>query len=70
VKDIDPTYAVKRKFTWLLDKVMDYRTPVHYWPPAELQALLESSGFEVHRHQMIDYLPYPHILYVAQKAAL
>jgi 2-polyprenyl-3-methyl-5-hydroxy-6-metoxy-1,4-benzoquinol methylase len=68
VKDIDPTYALKRQFTWLLDKVMDYKTPVHYWPPAALQQLLESSGFEVHRHQMLDYLPYPHILYVARKA--
>jgi SAM-dependent methyltransferase len=68
VKDIDPTYVLKRRFTWVLDKVMDFKTPVHYWPPAALQQLLESSGFEVHRHQMIDYLPYPHILYVARKS--
>jgi hypothetical protein len=27
--------------------------------------MLESLGFEVYRHRMIDYLPYPHILYVS-----
>jgi SAM-dependent methyltransferase len=67
VKEIDPTYRLKRAFTWLLDKAMDAGAPVHYWPPEQLQRLLESFGFDVHRHMMIDYLPYPHILYVSRK---
>ena len=56
--------SYKLAFTWLLDKLMDYKAPVRYWAPEEIQPLLESAGFEVHRHRMIDYLPYPHILYV------
>jgi len=65
IKDIEPSVSHKLAFTWLLDKLMDYRAPVRYWAPEEIQPILESAGFEVHRHRMIDYLPYPHILYVS-----
>src|SRR5216684_3660313 len=50
-----------------LDKVMDPRTPVNYWSADELQALLEDVGFEVHRHLMVDVLPYPHVLYIGRR---
>jgi len=40
--------------------------PVHYWSAEMLQAMLEASGFRVRRHLMVDVLPYPHVLYVAQ----
>jgi hypothetical protein len=46
---------------------MDPRTPVHYWPAEELGGLLEDVGFRVHRHLMVDFLPYPHILYIAER---
>ena len=64
VKDVDAQPAYKRWFTRALDRVMDPATPVHYWGAEELQALLEDVGFEVHRHLMVDVLPYPHVLYV------
>jgi 2-polyprenyl-3-methyl-5-hydroxy-6-metoxy-1,4-benzoquinol methylase len=67
VKDVDRQPAYKRWFTHALDKVMDPRTPVHYWGAEELQALLEDVGFEVHRHLMVDFLPYPHVLYVGRR---
>jgi 2-polyprenyl-3-methyl-5-hydroxy-6-metoxy-1,4-benzoquinol methylase len=67
IKDIEPVMSHKLAFTWLLDKVMDYKAPVRYWAPEEIQPLLESNGFDVHRHRMIDYLPYPHILYVGTR---
>ena len=67
VKDIEPSPSYKLAFTWLLDKLMDYRAPVHYWDAREVQSLLESLGLEVHRHSLIDYLPYPHILYVGTR---
>ncbi|MEP7307126.1 MAG: class I SAM-dependent methyltransferase [Acidobacteriota bacterium] len=67
IKDIEPALSYKLAFTWLLDKVMDYKAPVRYWAPEEIQPLLEAAGFEVHRHRMIDYLPYPHILYVGTR---
>jgi 2-polyprenyl-3-methyl-5-hydroxy-6-metoxy-1,4-benzoquinol methylase len=65
LKDIESSRSYKLVFTWLLDKLMDYRAPVRYWAPEEVQSMLESLGFEVFRHRMIDYLPYPHILYVS-----
>jgi SAM-dependent methyltransferase len=67
IKDVDTTPAWKRWFTHALDKAMDPRTPVHYWPAAELAAVLEDVGFRVHRHLMVDVLPYPHVLYVCER---
>ena len=66
VKDVDTRPAPKRWFTWAMDKAMAPRTPVHYWSADDLQAVLETSGFRVHRHLMVDVLPYPHVLYVAE----
>jgi SAM-dependent methyltransferase len=67
VKDVDRHPAWKRWFTQALDLAMDPRTPVHYWSADELTALLEEVGFRVHRHLMVDFLPYPHILYIAER---
>jgi 2-polyprenyl-3-methyl-5-hydroxy-6-metoxy-1,4-benzoquinol methylase len=67
VKDVDSRPAYKRWFTHALDLAMDPRTPVHYWPAEELQALLESVGFRVYRHLMVDMFPYPHVLYVGER---
>ena len=67
VKDVDTRPAPKRWFTWALDKLMDPRAPVHYWPAEELGATLEDAGFSVRRHLMVDILPYPHILYVCTR---
>jgi len=69
VKDIEPSPKYKLAFTWFLDKLMDYRAPVHYWSAEEVQTLLESLDLEVHRHSLIDYLPYPHILYVGTRGS-
>jgi ubiquinone/menaquinone biosynthesis C-methylase UbiE len=67
VKDIEPSPSYKLGFTWALDKLMDYKAPVRYYAPEEIQPLIERAGFVVHRHRMIDYLPYPHILYVSTR---
>jgi len=66
VKDVDTHPAPKRWFTWLLDKAMAPTTPVHYWSADRLAAALETAGFTVHRHLMVDWLPYPHVLYVCE----
>jgi SAM-dependent methyltransferase len=66
VKDVDTRPAHKRWFTWLLDKGMAPRAPVDYWSADELQGALETAGFRVRRHLMVDLLPYPHVLYVAE----
>jgi 2-polyprenyl-6-hydroxyphenyl methylase/3-demethylubiquinone-9 3-methyltransferase len=66
LKEVEDRPAWKRWFTLALDRLVVGREPVHYWPAAELVALLESLGFDVVRHRMRDLLPYPHILYVAR----
>jgi cyclopropane fatty-acyl-phospholipid synthase-like methyltransferase len=66
VKDVDDRPAPKRWFTWVLDKAMSPTTPVHYWSSEALAEALRDAGFEVHRHSMVDLLPYPHVLYVGQ----
>jgi len=67
VKDVDVRPTYKRLFTLCLDKLLDPGSPVRYWSADEFQGLLQQTGFRVHRHSMVDALPYPHILYVGQK---
>lgn len=67
LKDVDTRPALKRWFTWALDKLMAPATPVHYWSADTLTAILETTGFRVRRHLMVDLLPYPHVLYVCER---
>jgi len=67
VKDVDRRPAWKRRFTRALDLAMSPSSPVCYWDRRELQALLESVGFRVFSHAMVDVLPYPHVLFVCEK---
>jgi SAM-dependent methyltransferase len=66
IKDVDTHPIVKRWFTWMLDRAMAPRTPVRYWSAEELGGALTEAGFAVHRHLMVDVLPYPHVLYVCE----
>ena len=67
VKDVNTRPTYKRWFTYLLDRLMVPRGMIRYWSADELQRLLEEVGFQVHRHLMVDYLPYPHVLYICQR---
>lgn len=68
IKDVDTRPRYKRWFTHCLDRLMDPKTPVRYWSSEELEALLAAVGFSVRREPMVDYLPYPHVLYVCERA--
>jgi hypothetical protein len=68
VKDVDTRPCYKRWFTHALDRIVDPRGVIHYWPAETLQRLLERVGFRVYRHLMVDVLPYPHVLYVCERA--
>ena len=70
VKELDTEPAWQRIFSHVLDVMMSPDSPPDYWPRHELAAALESSGFTVKRHALIDYLPYPHVLFVATKTTL
>lgn len=67
VKDVDTYPSYKRWFTYALDRVMGPRGVIDYWPADMLQAVLEDVGFRVYRHLMVDYLPYPHVLYICER---
>lgn len=67
LKEVEDRPLFKMLFTLALDRLMVGSEPIRYWPAPELCALLRSLGFEVHRHRMLDILPYPHILYIAKK---
>ena len=69
IKDVDSAPFQKMAFTWLLDKLMDVRAPVSYWPQGAVIELLQSLGLVVHRHALVDILPYPHMIYIGQKIA-
>ena len=69
VKDVANRPRWKMLFTLLLDRLMVGSEPIRYWPPDELAGVLERLGFDVVRHRMTDFLPYPHILYVARLGA-
>lgn len=71
IKDVEPTPWHKMLFTLILDRLMaGWRDPIRYWPRAELKALLAERGFRTYHHTILDYLPYPHILYVGEKRAM
>jgi SAM-dependent methyltransferase len=69
VKDVDTRPTYKRRFTWALDRLLDPRSPVRYWPAEDLTEALEDAGFLVRRHLLVDFLPYPHVLYICQAGA-
>jgi ubiquinone/menaquinone biosynthesis C-methylase UbiE len=67
VKDVDTRPGYKRAFTYLLDRLMDRTGEIHYWPSQALRALLSDVGFEVYCHAIVDYLPYPHLIYICYR---
>jgi 2-polyprenyl-3-methyl-5-hydroxy-6-metoxy-1,4-benzoquinol methylase len=67
IKDVDRRPAYKRWFTHALDKLMDRKARMSYWSAEDLQRLLVESGFRVYRHLMVDFLPYPHVIYVCER---
>jgi predicted O-methyltransferase YrrM len=67
VKDIATSPFAKVAFTWILDTLMSPRQPPSYVATENMRRLLESVGFDVKTHAMLDILPYPHVLYICRK---
>ncbi|MBL6980207.1 MAG: class I SAM-dependent methyltransferase [Anaerolineales bacterium] len=70
IKDITAKPWLKMAFTWVLDKLMDFRGPLRYYTKEEMVSFVEERGFDVKIHRMIDILPYPHVLYICRKTTL
>ncbi len=68
VKDISMDVPWKVRFTHLLDDLMTGREPVYYFPVAEMQQHLASLGFATSTFHLWDYIPFPHVVYVARRA--
>ncbi len=66
IKDVDTKPRYKRAFTYVLDKAMNPKAPVRYRSKPPLLGALRDVGFQVHCHAMVDFLPYPHMLYICQ----
>lgn len=70
VKDVDTRPLFKLWFTYLLDKFMMWRLPVHYRSASDWRAVMERAGFDkVFSYPLKDALPYPHVLIVAHKSS-
>ncbi|MCH8333673.1 class I SAM-dependent methyltransferase [Candidatus Sumerlaeota bacterium] len=67
VKEVIDRPIYKWAFTRVLDLLMSPRDDVHYWPEEEMKAMLSEVGWDVLSHAMIDFLPYPHQIYICRK---
>jgi hypothetical protein len=67
LKDIDTRPRYKMAFTWILDMLMSPDQPPGYVGTTNMRNLLESIGFDVKVHALLDILPYPHVLYICRK---
>ncbi len=68
IKDIHTASRHKLIFTWLLDKLVDFRAPLTYQHYDKIERILGFCGFKTVREDVIDdVLPYPHMILVCQK---
>jgi SAM-dependent methyltransferase len=67
IKEVDNRPAFKMWFTRILDFVMAPRDEVYYWPETQMKTMLRQIGWEVTSHAMVDFLPYPHRIYICHK---
>ncbi len=67
VKDISTRSRWKVRFTKLLDDLMTGSEPVYYFGTRELKQKLDALGFVTTTFHLWDYIPFPHIIYVAHR---
>jgi precorrin-6B methylase 2 len=67
VKDISIQKPWKVRFTKLWDDVMTRREPTFYFGAGDLRRRLAALGFVTSTFHLWDYIPFPHIIYVAHK---
>lgn len=67
IKDISTATPWKVSFTKILDDLMTGGQPVHYFSVASMRAQLESRGLRTTTFHLRDYVPFPHVIYVARK---
>jgi 2-polyprenyl-3-methyl-5-hydroxy-6-metoxy-1,4-benzoquinol methylase len=68
IKDISTRVRWRLRFTKVLDDLMTGREPVHYFPSQALQRDLQALGFRTTTFHLWDYIPFPHVIYIARRA--
>ncbi|HUL43755.1 MAG TPA: class I SAM-dependent methyltransferase [Bacteroidota bacterium] len=69
IKDISTQKKWKVLFTKLLDKAMTMGGEVYYYSQEELKEALRSLGFSTATFHLWDYIPFPHIIYIAHRTS-
>ena len=67
IKDISTAKPWKVTFTKVLDDLMTGGEPVHYFSVASMRAQLQAHGMQTATFHLRDYVPFPHVIYVARK---
>jgi cyclopropane fatty-acyl-phospholipid synthase-like methyltransferase len=67
VKDISTRTPWKVTFTRVLDDIMTRRQPTYYFSAGSMRERLARLGFVTTTFHLWDYIPFPHIIYVAHK---
>ena len=67
IKDISTHTPWKVTFTRVLDDLMTGREPTYYFAAEQMRTRLAALGFVTTTFHLWDYIPFPHIIYVAHK---
>jgi cyclopropane fatty-acyl-phospholipid synthase-like methyltransferase len=67
VKDISTRVKWRVAFTQVLDDIMTRRAPTYYFSIADMRTRLETLGFATTTFHLWDYVPFPHVIYIARK---
>jgi len=69
IKDISTQKRWRVLFTEILDKAMTHGEEVYYYSQEEMKGALHLLGFSTSTFHLWDYIPFPHIIYIAHKTA-
>ena len=68
VKDVNTHPIFKIAFTWALDVVMTRSLDMWYWNEKRFYQTLGAKFDRVEMYPIVDWLPYPHVIYLCEDA--
>jgi 2-polyprenyl-3-methyl-5-hydroxy-6-metoxy-1,4-benzoquinol methylase len=66
IKDVTTHPSFKIGFTWALDVLMTRSFDMHYWNENQFHAALQRHFKAIKTYPIVDWLPYPHIVYFCE----
>lgn len=70
IKEVTTHPFPKIAFTWILDVLMTRGFDMWFWDETRFYELLSETFDRVEMYPIIDWLPYPHIIYLCENAAV